>query len=177
MKIVYVLFLVMLACNLKAQVLVMTDETTEIKFVARHLAGRLEGDFKGAKGTAKFDAANLSTSYFKLLFAAATVTTNDNFVGPNLITTECFNPAKYPNIELSSSSFKKLQGQNEYQFTGQLKIKGKSKNITFPMTVTQNAGGYDFKFAFSFLKKAFDLQCGAMGKDFKILVSTYGKKS
>lgn len=177
MKNVLLTFLLMSALHTQSQVLVMNDQTTTIKFEARHLAGRLEGNFKGAQGTAKFNPANLDASNLKFLFAAASVTTNDTHLGPNLIDAECFNPEKFPNIELTSSSIKKLNGDNQYQFTGQLKVKGKSRNISFPMMVTANAGGYDFSFQFSFPRKSYDLKCGAMGKDFKITVKTYAKQS
>ncbi|WP_207493571.1 YceI family protein [Aridibaculum aurantiacum] len=176
MKRCFILMLTAIALQAQAQVLRMTDETTEVKYVARHLGGRLEGNFKGVQGSAQFDPNALANSYLKLSFATGTVTTNANYVGPNLIKEACFDPAKYPTLELFSTSIKKLQGQNEYEFHGQLKVKGKTRNIAFPMTVTANAGGYDFAFAFKLLRKHFGLDCGATGKDFKIFITSYGKR-
>lgn len=168
---------VTLSLSSHAQQLKMTDETTEIKFVARHLAGRLEGGFKGVQGTAFIDTANLKASYFKLSFRSGTVTTNENYLSPNLIKKDCFDPANFPTIDLSSTSITKLEAAGAYQFNGQLKVKGKTKRVSFPMTVKPNAGGFDFKFEFEMPKKAFGLQCGAVGKDFNIIVSSYGKRS
>jgi polyisoprenoid-binding protein YceI len=159
----------------QAQALRMTDETSEVKFVTKHLAGKLEGTFKGVQGSAQFNPADLAHSYFKFVFAVATIQSNDPVVGPNFIQQGCFYPAKYPNIELFSSSITKLSGDNQYLFNGSLKIKGVSRFISFPMMVTANAGGYDFRFAFAFRKKDFNVKCGT-SKDFKILVNTYGKQ-
>jgi len=175
MKILLLVFGLIVSSATSAQVLRMNDETSEVKFVTKHLAGRLEGSFKGVQGSAQFNPNDLAHAYFKLLFAVATVQTNDPVVGPNLIQEDCFWPAKFPTIELFSSGIKKLSEPNQYLFNGSLKVKGATRFIAFPMTITPNAGGYDFKFAFAFRKKDFNVKCGT-AKDFKIIVSTYGKQ-
>lgn len=175
MKYFVLLLLALSTLCLRAQTLKMTDETSTIRFETRHLAGRLEGTFKGVQGSSSFNPANLSQSYFKLVFAVATIQSNDPVLGPNFIQESCFYPAKYPNIELFSSSISKLSESNQYLFHGSLKIKGVSRFISFPFTATANAGGYDFRFAFAFRKKDFNVKCGT-AKDFKIIVNTYGKQ-
>lgn len=174
MRRLIVLFCSVIALQTQAQ-LVMTDETSTVKFTTRHLGTVLEGGFKGVEGRAGFNPSDLGSSYFKMSFATNTITTNDNYVSPNLIKPECFDPRNYPTIELFSTRLKKLPGANSYEFRGQLKVKGKTKQVAFPMTVTPNAGGYDFSFVFAFQKKPFGLKC-AVGKDFKLAVKTYGKK-
>jgi len=175
MRILLIAFGLLVSSVVSAQLLRMTDETSEVKFVTKHLAGRLEGSFKGVQGSAQFNPSNLPQAYFKFLFVVATVQTNDPVVGPNLIQEDCFWPAKYPTIELFSSGIKKLSEPNQYLFNGSLKVKGVTRFIAFPMTITSNAGGYDFKFAFAFRKKDFHVKCGT-AKDFKIIVSTYGNQ-
>jgi polyisoprenoid-binding protein YceI len=176
MKTLLLPVLLIIATQLNAQTLVMSDETSTVKYETKHLAGLLEGDFKGVKGTATFDAADLAHSNFRFQFDAATVTVNDNYLGPNLIKEECFDPAKYPNIQLASRSITKLSEANKYQFNGNITIKGVRKPVSFPMTATANVGGYDFSFSFSINKKDFNLKC-ATGKDLKFLIKTYGKKA
>jgi polyisoprenoid-binding protein YceI len=176
MKKLLIAFVVLISLKAQSQTLLMTDETSEVGFVTKHLAGRLEGTIRGVQGMSSFNPNDLAKSYFKIAFATTTIISNDNLAGPNLIKAECFDPGKYPSIELSSSSLTKLEGANEYQFKGTLKVKGITKEISFPFTATPNAGGYDFNFAFAFARKAFGLQCGATGKSFKILVKTYGKR-
>lgn len=175
MKIFLFAAILFASVNVKAQTMQMTDETTDITFVTRHNVGQLEGSFKGVKGTASLDSNNLSASFLKLAFATSTAIHNDNLTGPDLSKVSCFNPSQYPLIELSSTAITKLPGVNQYQFTGTLKVKGITKNITFPFTATPNVGGYDFLFTFPLVKKAFKLHC-SIKKQFKITVRGYGKK-
>jgi polyisoprenoid-binding protein YceI len=173
-KIVFTL-LAFISIHVQAQTLRMSDETSEVRFVTRHLASPLEGTFKGVDGTANINLNELSQSTFRFAFAAGSIQGNDNYVGLNFVQESCFNTAKYPSIELVSSAIKKLSGENKYLFNGQLKIKGVSRFISFPMTITQNVGGYDFNFAFTFHKKDFNVKCGT-ARDFKITVKTYAKQ-
>ena len=174
-KLLFVL-LIFLALEANAQKLVMNDETTDVSFTTKFLAGRLTGTFKGINGSAVFNPAQLSSSYFKLMFSVAMVTTSDNQFGPNLIQPDCFYPAKYPFIELFSTRISKGATDSTFNFHGQLKIKGVSKNITIPFVAKPNAGGYDFYFGFGFARKAFGVKCDAVGKEFKVNVRAYGKK-
>ncbi len=167
--------IVFAAVNAKAQNMVMTDETTDVTFVARHLVSNLEGAFKGVNGSAFLDSNNLAASFLKLAFATSTIIKEDYTLSPNLMKVQCFNPSQFPQIELSSTAITKLAPPNRYQFTGTLNVKGISKDITFPFTATVNVGGYDFRFTFPIIKKDFKLQC-AVKKKFTITVRGYGKR-
>ncbi|MDB5192596.1 MAG: hypothetical protein JWQ96_2159 [Segetibacter sp.] len=175
MRKMMIAFLLLTAFGLQAQTLSFTDETTDVKFQTKHLAGQLEGTFRGVKGSAQFDPADLAGSSLKLAFDVTTATTNDHTLGPNLFKEECFYTAKFPTIEFSSSRLTQL-ANNKYLFEGTIQLKGVSKYLSFPFAAKPNAGGYDFNFSFTVLRKAFDLNCGAMAKDFKIIVRGYGKK-
>ncbi len=160
-----------------SQILVMNDETTDIIFRSNYKGAKLDGTFRGVEGSAKFDPSQLPSSFLKLSFSVASVTANENQFAPDLIQPDCFYPNKYPLIELFSASILKLpENASGYQFNGYLKIKGKSRKLTFPFTAIANAGGYDFNFSFGFLRKAFGINCDAIGKDFKIGVRTFAKR-
>jgi polyisoprenoid-binding protein YceI len=176
MKRVIFLLLSFVAIQTNAQKLVLNDETTKVNFVTKYLAGRLEGTFRGVDGSADFNPAQLNTSYLKMVFSVATATTSDNTLGPNLIQPDCFHPAKYPFIELFSTKITKGNGINDYNFNGQLKIKGVTKAVIIPFTATPNVGGYDFNFSFGFARKAFGVKCTGLGKDIKVSVRGYGKR-
>jgi polyisoprenoid-binding protein YceI len=177
MKITLFALLVFCVTSPGAQKLVMNDETTTVGFVTKFLGGRLEGTFKGVDGSADFNPTQLNNSYLKLVFSTATATTSDNTAGPNFIQPECLYPAKYPFIELFSTSITKGGGVNDYNFNGQLKIKGTTKNIAIPFTAVPNVGGYDFNFGFGFKRKDFGLKCTGLGKEFKVTVRSYAKKA
>lgn len=175
MRSIFFAMILFASVNSKGQTMMMNDETTDIRFVTHHVAGQLEGTFKGVKGSAVLDTNNLPASYLKLAFATTTLEQNDNLAGPNLVRRSCFDPSQYPQIELSSTSITKLAGNNRYQFSGNLEVKGITRPITFPFTAKPNVGGYDYSFTFPLLKKAFHLHC-AVRKKFMITVRAYGKK-
>lgn len=176
MKKLLFILLLLSGLSVNAQKLMMNDETTDISFATKFLAGRLTGTFRGINGSAVFNPTQLGNSYLKLMFSVVTVTTSDNQFGPNLIQPDCFHPAKYPFIELFSTSITKGASDTTYNFHGQLKIKGVSKNITIPFVAKPNQGGYDFYFGFGFARKAFGIKCDAVGKEFKVNVRAYGKR-
>jgi polyisoprenoid-binding protein YceI len=159
-----------------AQDLVLTDETTEVKFKTTHGLARLQGSFKGVQGTASFNPQQLQASFIRLSFQTSTVITTDNLMGPSLIKTECFDVANHPTIELISSSIT-ARGKNQYQFRGTLKIKGFSRQVVFPFTADANVGGYDFNLSFPVMRKHFNLNCNFMSKDLHFSVRGYAKKS
>jgi polyisoprenoid-binding protein YceI len=177
MKKLLIAFFFFSSVSAYSQKLIMNDETTDVSFVTKYLGARLEGTFKGIDGSAVFNPSALNSSYLKMIISVATATTSDNQFGPNLIQPECFYPARYPFIELFSTSITKGSEANSYNFIGQLKIKGTTKNITIPFTAVANAGGYDFLLSFAFLKKAFGIECKGIGKEFKVNVRAYAKKS
>lgn len=171
------LILLLVAVDVHAQTLIITDQTSDVTFLTKHLAGRLEGSFKGVQGTAQFDTADLTKAYLKLSFATSTLVTNDAMLGPDFTRVRCFDPRHFPLIEVWSDSIIKL-GVNKYALKGSLKVKGVTRSIAFPFVAKQNAGGYDFDFTFSFIKKRFGVHCGATtGRRFKIFVRAYAKEN
>jgi polyisoprenoid-binding protein YceI len=168
--------LLFISVSLNAQNLVLNDETTEVKFTTTHGLARLQGSFKGVQGTAGFNSQQLQNSFIRLSFQTGTVTTTDNFMGPSLIKSECFDVANHPTIELASTSIT-AKGKNQYQFRGTIKIKGVSRQVVFPFTAEANVGGYDFNFSFPVKRKHFNLNCNFMSKDLSFSVKAYAKKA
>ncbi|MDB5250506.1 MAG: YceI family protein [Segetibacter sp.] len=175
MKKILVIVIILATVRSNAQNLLMTDETTDIKFAAKNLFGRFEGAFKGVKGVAFLDSSNLSQSFLRLSFDATTGAIHDNVIVPNLVKEACLNTAKYPTIEFESTSITKLAGGNKYQFNGTLKVKELSNSISFPFTAIANVGGYDLRFTFPLNKKDFNLDCPVF-KKINISVAGYAKR-
>ena len=169
-------FLLLISVGINAQKLIFTDETTEVKFTTTHGLARLQGSFKGVEGTAGFNPQQLQNSFIRLSFQTNTVTTSDNYMGPSLIKTECFDIANHPTIELASSSIT-ARGKNQYQFRGTLKIRGISRQVVFPFTAEANVGGYDMNFSFPVMRRHFNLNCNFMSKDLRFSIRAYAKKA
>jgi len=175
MKNIFLTILLFAAVAVNGQTMVMNDETTDITFTTGHLFGKLEGTFKGAKGSVSLDSNNLAGSSLQFSFASSTLLQNDYLVGPNLLRASCFNAGQFPAIELTSTSVTKLPAAKQYQFKGTLTVKGISKEIAFPFTATPNVGGYDLNFTFPIRKKHYNLTCPTT-RQFKISVRGYAKK-
>ena len=159
----------------KAQAMKMNDESTDVTFEAKHLAGWLEGTIKGVIGTAELDTNKMENAYLRFSISPATFIHNENYLGPNLFKENCFDTKKNPEINLVSSSITRLKGVNKYQFRGALIIKGKSRDITFQFSAVPNVGGYDYEFQFSIIKKTYELKC-AFSKKLLIKVRAYAKR-
>ena len=175
MKYIFFTILLFSAVGVNGQTMVMNDETTDVTFTTGHLAGRLEGTFKGTKGNIRLDSNNLANSSLQFSFASSTLLQNDYLIGPNLVRASCFNAAQFPTIELKSTSVTRLPAAKQYQFNGTLTVKGISKEIAFPFRATPNVGGYDLQFTFPIKKKYYNLTCPTT-RQFKISVRGYAKK-
>lgn len=176
MKIALLAFCLFISINSFSQNLVLNDETTTVTFVTKFLIGRLEGTFKGVDGLSNFDTANLANANFKMSFNVKTATTNDNTAGPDLIKKSCFNANQFPLIELMSDSITKGAYNNEYKFSGSLKIKGITQKISFPFKAVDNIGGFDFNLKFSFTRRRYGLKCVGLGRKIRVYVRGYGKR-
>lgn len=158
-----------------SQVLLLNDTSADVHFITRYANEDMEGYFKGIQGSSVFNEANLEGAYFKMVFAVATAHTASSQMNLALVQADCFNPARYPFIELFSTSIKPLNNDHMFEFNGTLKVKGKTRLITFPFSAVPHGGGYNFSFSFGIRRKAFDLDCSDAGKDIKIMVHAFAK--
>lgn len=175
MKKLIIPFLLFISLSGSAQVLQMSDETTDITFETKRNLGKLEGTVRGINGTAFIDSNNLGASYLNLSLSTKTLLHNDRYTGPDFTDADCFEVKRFPYITLRSTSITKLKGENQYLFTGGLIVKTHTGKVSFPFTAVPNVGGYDFNFAFPLVKKDFKMDCG-FHKRMIFKVRAYGKK-
>lgn len=175
MKFCLLSMLLLLGITARCQEMNMSDETTELSFDTRHLIGKLEGTARGINATLVLDSTGANVSSLRFSFASSTLLHNGFYIGPDLTKSNCFDVFKNPTVDLVSSSITKLPLPNLYQFKGALIIKGKSRDVTFPITAVPNVGGYDLRFQFEILKKQFDLSC-AFHKRMTVKVKGYAKR-
>ena len=82
---------------------------------------------------------------------------------------EWLNAAAHPLAQFQSTKVEPL-GDNRYQVTGQLSIKGKSREVTAPFTFTEKDGSGVFNGAFTFQRADFGIGEGMWG-DFSIVAN------
>ena len=119
---------------LHAQNLSTDLEGTAISFKIKNLGLTVDGTFSEFKVEANFDEANLQDSYFVGSAVVKSIDTGIEARDNHLQKDDYFHMEQFPEIELKSDKLKKLK-DNQYEFTGQLSIKGKTKTIVFPISV------------------------------------------
>lgn len=105
------------------------------------------GNFEEMSGSIDFDKANPEKSKFNLSIKVASIKTGNGMRDKKALTEEWFHAAKYPNITFVSSSMVKTD--NGYAISGTLSMKGVSKKIVIPCTMSDLGKKIVFKGNFS----------------------------
>ena len=107
-----------------------------IGFAIRHYEISLvRGRFKDFTGTIRYDEADVSKASVEF---AAKIESIDTGVDPrnaHLRTADFFDAAKYPEMTFKSTSVER-KGQDQYVLHGDFTLKGVTKQISFPFTLT-----------------------------------------
>lgn len=131
------------------------DNGSALKFTVKNLGFDVDGTFSGFQGVILFDPQNLSTASFDVSIDAGTVNTDNSLRDKHLKDDGYFDIKNYPRIRLVST---KISGKSgAYNLTGQLTLKGKTKQVSFPFTATPADDGYNFKGTFKIKRKDFDV--------------------
>jgi polyisoprenoid-binding protein YceI len=129
------------------------DQGSEIKFTVNNFGFAVNGSFTGLQGSIDFDPKNAAAGRFDVTIDASTVNTDNSLRDSHLKNDGYFDVKNYPRIRLVST---KLSGSGaSYTFTGQLTIKDKTKEISFPFTAAPANGGMAFKGTFTINRKDF----------------------
>jgi len=106
---------------------------TTVGFQVRHIFTMLGGKFQDFSGTIQIDRAKPESSSVEFTIQAASIFTNDPKRDEHLKSPDFFDVAKHPTITFKSTSVKPA-GNNVYQVTGNLTMRGVTKSITIPVT-------------------------------------------
>ena len=105
------------------------NDTYSIKFDG----GDPSGEFKGLKGTVKFDPADLPGSKFDASIDVASINTGNGMKNTHAKSEKWFDADKYPLIKFTSSSITKTA--TGYAAAGTLEMHGVQKPATIPFTL------------------------------------------
>lgn len=125
------------------------DADDSVTFTIKNFGIPTKGEFKGLKGVIKWDPANVSNSSFNVSVDVSTINTGIDMRDNDLKKETYFNLAKYPTINFISTTV------SAESVTGNLTIKGVTKQVTIPYTVSQDGNGYVFEGSFSLARKDF----------------------
>ena len=109
---------------------------SDIGFVFKQMGVPVEGRFKKFDAQISFDAAKPATSKVAFTVDIASATLGAPETDAELPKADWFNTAKFPQATFASSAFKVLSA-GKYEVTGKLSIKGQSRDVVVPVTMTQ----------------------------------------
>lgn len=127
------------------------DTDSKIGFVIKNFGINTNGEFRGLTGRIKWEESNPAASVFNVSVDVKTINTGIEMRDSHLKQEEYFNATKYPTINFISTAV------TATNITGTLTIKGISRQVSFPFTVSRAANGFVFEGSFTINRKDFDL--------------------
>lgn len=112
---------------------------TRIGFVARHaLVTKVRGNFNDFAGHLKLDVENPAESSAEITIQVASVDTRNAQRDEHLRTNDFFAPADFPTITFTSTGVTQT-GEDTFDVTGDLTIKGVTKSVVVAFEYTGSA--------------------------------------
>ncbi|HKC25449.1 MAG TPA: YceI family protein [Thermoanaerobaculia bacterium] len=105
---------------------------SEAAFQVRHMVTKVRGRFLDFGGTIQVDPKNAEASSVELTFKTASVSSDNEGRDKDLRSPNFFDVEKYPTMTFKSSKIKKL-GEDRYEVTGILDLRGVKKEIVVPV--------------------------------------------
>ena len=104
---------------------------SSITFTVKHMMiSKVKGEFKEFDIEANGDPNDLANASVKVTIQAASVDTNNSDRDNHLRSGDFFNAEEYPHIVFQSTSFRS-KGGGEFELTGDLTIRGTTREETF----------------------------------------------
>ncbi len=143
-----------------SQGLVPQDEGSSVTFTIRNFGVKVNGTFTGLAGGIQFNPKDLSTARFEVSVSASTVNTGIDLRDKHLKKEEYLDVEHFPIIRFVSKGVAAGAAKENFTITGDLSMKGKTKQITFPFTARQSEGATVFTGTFQINRKDFDIGGG-----------------
>jgi polyisoprenoid-binding protein YceI len=103
---------------------------SEVQFKVKHLViSTVTGFFKSFEGSLETDGDDFEGAEISFALNIDSIDTNQSQRDEHLKSADFFNAAEYPQITFKSTSFEKTDDDDEYELTGDLTIKGVTKQV------------------------------------------------
>lgn len=130
----------------------MRADQSRVDFLYKQMNVPMEGNFKRFSGQLQFDPAKPTLAKAAIDIQLASIDTGSTDGDEEVAGRLWFNTAQYPVARFVSTSVKPL-GNNRFQVTGKMSIKGKTREVSTPATFRQQGGNGVFDGSFV-LKRA-----------------------
>lgn len=127
-----------------------------IGFTFRQMNVPVEGSFPKFTANVAFNPASPETSQAEIEVDLAGIDTGSTDGDTEVKRKLWFNVESFPKAKFTSTAIKPLGG-NRYEVTGTLGIKGRSRDLKFPVTLRPDAGGMFMEGAFPLLRLQFGI--------------------
>lgn len=158
-------------CSVAQTALIPVDEGSKVHFVIKNFGINTGGDFKGLKGSIKFDPVNFAASAFDVSVDAATIDTDNSSRDDHLRKSDYFDAATYKTINFKSTKVVKSTVAGRFYVYGNLTIKGVTKPVEFGFGATPKDGGYVFDGEFEINRRHFGVGGSSISMSDKLTVS------
>jgi len=148
------------------------DKTDSVTFSIKNFGINTRGEFKGLNGSIIWDAANPSNSSFDVSIDVNTINTGIGMRDKDLKQATWFDASKFSTINFKSTDV------TATNITGNLTIKGVTKQISFPFTVTPSTSGYIFEGTFSLNRRDFGVGGGSfsLSDNVQVMLKVYAQQ-
>jgi polyisoprenoid-binding protein YceI len=132
------------------------DKESSVHFTIKNFGFSVGGSLGGLAGNIRFNPDSLSAALFDISLDAASINTDNNMRDGHLKEDEYLDVKNHPRILFVSESIH-AKKRDEYQMTGKLTIKNKTKQISFPFHANPSGNGYIFEGSFKINRKDFEV--------------------
>jgi len=127
----------------------------------RFSASGAKGTFSGLQGEIQFDPEQLDQSVMDVKLDASTIETGNNLKNKHARGDKWLHVEKYPEIRFASKSFRKTKGQ--YEVTGDLTLRGVTRELTIPFTFERTGEGALFRGHFAVNRRDYEIDGPLLG--------------
>jgi polyisoprenoid-binding protein YceI len=136
-----------------AQLHPVAKEST-VQFTIKNFGFNVGGSFSGIQGEIGFNPDDPANARFDVSVDASTINTDNNMRDGHLRGEDYLKVESYPRIRFVSLRIKGTR-KGHYEMTGNLTIRDKTKEISFPFTAEPRGSGYFFTGSFKINRKDF----------------------
>jgi polyisoprenoid-binding protein YceI len=144
----------------------LDGSNTTINWKGTKKEGEHTGSFKTLTGTISGDDAK--SIKIDLTIETDSLTSDNDKLTAHLKSPDFFECKEYPKATFTSTKIAKGDKDGEYTITGDLTLRGKKKEISFPATITTKEGSMSVKAEFSIDRTDYGMTFGAGKIDNKV---------
>jgi polyisoprenoid-binding protein YceI len=147
------------AAPAKTETLVINPENSKVEFVGSKVTGRHDGGFKKFAGTIALVNGKPEDSTVSIDIDTNSVFTDADGLTKHLMTGDFFDVATYPKASFKATKIEPdaAKGAGHYMVTGDLTLRGVTKSVTFPATITVVGDSVAVNAEFSINRKDFNI--------------------